>query len=148
MLSQTFRALIFSRMRVGMERYAAEFPDAVVVLLEPAGDDEVIFFANVFSYADRKRLAEHAYRHTLSELKRRADELRPILARHGVAIDRNALNGRPPATSDSGRTEGSWESLRPLEAALTRLEKALSREQPGHPHGVKCDAEKAAAPNA
>ena len=64
-LSQTFRALIHSRMRVGMERYAKEFPDADVVLFEPAQDDEVIFFANMFSYADRRtarraRLSPHA----------------------------------------------------------------------------------------
>ena len=54
MLSQTFRSLIHSRMRVGMERYKTEFPDADVVLFEPARDDEVIFFANVFSYGDRQ----------------------------------------------------------------------------------------------
>ena len=68
-LSQTFRALVHSRMTVGMERYAKEFPDADVVLFEPAQDDEVIFFANIFSYADRRRLADHAYRHTLAELQ-------------------------------------------------------------------------------
>jgi NTE family protein len=90
-LSQTFRALIHSRMRVGMGRYAKEFPDADVVLFEPAQDDEVIFFANIFSYADRRRLAEHAYRHTISELRRRARELGPILARHGVELDRSVL---------------------------------------------------------
>lgn len=77
-LSQTFRALIHSRMRVGMERYAREFPDADVVLFEPAQDDVVIFFANMSSYADRRRLAEHAYRHTLAELRRRAGELEPV----------------------------------------------------------------------
>src|SRR5271165_5975237 len=71
-LSQTFRALIHSRMRVGMNRYAMEFPDADVVLFEPAQDDAVMFFANMFSYTDRRRLAEHAYRHTLAELKRRS----------------------------------------------------------------------------
>ena len=81
-------------MRVGMERYAKEFPDADVVLFEPAQDDEVIFFANMFSYADRRRLAEHAYRHTLAELRRRADELAPIFARHGVELDRAALEAR------------------------------------------------------
>ena len=79
-LSQTFRALIHSRMRVGMERYASEFPEADVVLFEPAQDDAVMFFANVFGYADRRRLAEHAYRHTLAELRRRAGELEPVLA--------------------------------------------------------------------
>ena len=68
-LSQTFRALIHSRMQVGMDRYATEFPDADVVLFEPAQDDAVMFFANMFSYADRRRLAEHAYRHTLAELE-------------------------------------------------------------------------------
>src|SRR5208283_4039207 len=120
-------------------------PDADVVLFEPARDDEVIFFANVFSYADRKRLAEHAYRHTLSELKRRADELRPIFARHGIAIDRNALDGRMPTRREADQTGGLWDNMRPLEAALGRLEKALSREQPGHRQGVKRDAEKAAA---
>ena len=92
-LSQTFRALIHSRMRVGMERYAKEFPDADVVLFEPAQDDAVMFFANMFSYADRRRLAEHAYRHTLAELRRRADELEPMLARHGVELDRAVLEG-------------------------------------------------------
>ena len=80
-------------MRVGMERYAREFPDADVVLFEPAQDDEVMFFANMFSYADRRRLAEHAYRHTLAELRRRAGELEPILARHGVELDRAVLEG-------------------------------------------------------
>ena len=100
-LSQTFRALIHSRMRVGMERYAREFPDADVVLFEPAQDDAVMFFANMFSYADRRRLAEHAYRHTLAELRRRAGELEPMLARHGVELDRAVLEGRD---ADAGRS--------------------------------------------
>ncbi len=127
-LSQTFRALIHSRMRVGMERYAREFPDADVVLFEPARDDEVIFFANAFSYADRKRLAEHAYRHTLAEFERRASELEPIFARHGIAIDRVALKGSPPdgAKARAGQRSGLWGSLRPLESALNELEKALA----------------------
>ena len=76
-------------MRVGMERYKAEFPDADVVLFEPARDDEVIFFANIFSYADRKRLAEHAYRHTLGELdaprRRTRADLRPSRDRASTA---------------------------------------------------------------
>ena len=74
-----------------MERYAKEFPDADVVLFEPAQDDAVIFFANIFSYADRRRLADHAYRHTLAELSRRAGELEPILRRHGIELDRTVL---------------------------------------------------------
>lgn len=90
-LSQTFRAIIHSRMRVGMERYRQEFPGADVVLFEPARDDRDMFFTNVFSYASRRRLSEHAYRNTRAELLARYEELTPILARHGLAIDRDVL---------------------------------------------------------
>jgi len=146
-LSQTFRALIHSRMRVGMGRYAKEFPDADVVLFEPAQDDEVIFFANMFSYADRRTLADHAYRHTLAELKRRTGELGPILARHGVEIDRSALQDEGGTPSKPSQTGKLWDSVKPLEKRLGELEKALSRDKPGRSEGVERDAAKAAPPD-
>lgn len=146
-LSQTFRALIHSRMRVGMGRYAKEFPDADVVLFEPAQDDEVIFFANMFSYADRRTLADHAYRHTLSELRRRSGELGPILARHGVEIDRSALQDEGGTPSKPSQTGKLWDSVKPLEKRLGELEKALSRDKPGRSEGVERDAAKAAPPD-
>ncbi|HKI14311.1 MAG TPA: patatin-like phospholipase family protein [Roseiarcus sp.] len=146
-LSQTFRALIHSRMRVGVGRYAKEFPDADVVLFEPAQDDEVIFFANMFSYADRRTLADHAYRHTLAELKRRTGELGPILARHGVEIDRSALQDEGGTPSKPSQTGKLWDSVKPLEKRLGELEKALSRDKPGRSEGVERDAAKAAPPD-
>jgi NTE family protein len=50
-----------------------------------------MFFTNMFSYADRKRLSEQAYRKTREELLRRHDELAPKLARHGVSINLDVL---------------------------------------------------------
>jgi NTE family protein len=147
-LSQTFRALIHSRMQVGMERYAREFPDADVVLFEPAQDDAVIFFANMFSYADRRRLAEHAYRHTLAELRRRAGELEPVFARHGLELDRAVLEGDAPIPAKSGQPGGLWDSVQPLGATLGELEKALSREKPGRSQGGKRNAAKTAPSDA
>ncbi len=147
-LSQTFRALIHSRMQVGMGRYAREFPDADVVLFEPAQDDEVIFFANMFSYADRRRLAEHAYRHTLNELRRRADELGPILARHGVALDRSVLERGGRTAPKPSQTGKLWDSVQPLEKTLGELGKALSRDKPGRSKGLKRNAAKAAPSDA
>ncbi|QDQ28446.1 patatin family protein [Chitinimonas arctica] len=90
-LSQTFRSIIHSRMRVGMQRYANTYEGADVVLFEPSHGDEEIFFSNVFSYSDRENMCEHAYQHTREDLRRRADELEPILARHGVRLNREAL---------------------------------------------------------
>jgi len=135
-----------------MGRYAKEFPDADVVLFEPAQDDEVIFFANIFSYADRRTLAEHAYRHTISELRRRARELGPIFARHGVELDRSALQDAALQDAEGAPTEPSqagklWDSVKPLEKTLGELEKALSRGKPGGSEGVNRDAAQAAPPD-
>ena len=147
-LSQTFRALIHSRMRVGMGRYAREFPDADVVLFEPAQDDEVIFFANIFSYASRRTLAEHAYRHTLSELRRRARELEPIFARHGVELDHSALQdteGPPTEPSQPGKL---WDSVQPLEKTLGELERALNHNHKQRSDAVRSNAAKTALSDA
>jgi len=85
-LSQTFRAIIHSRMQVGMGKYDTEFPHADVILFEPDCNDADMFFTNIFSYSSRKRLCEHAYQRTRAELWRRRHELAPVLARHGVRL--------------------------------------------------------------
>ncbi|MGE5792294.1 MAG: patatin-like phospholipase family protein, partial [Bacteroidota bacterium] len=85
-LAQTLRAIVHSRMEVGMQRYRREFPGADVVLFEPNKHDHEMFFTNIFSYASRRRLAEHAYQKTRKELFERRHELEPVLARHGISI--------------------------------------------------------------
>jgi NTE family protein len=101
-LSQTFRAMIHSRMQVGMAKYDTEYEDADVLLLEPDPGDAEMFFVNVF---------DHAYRNTLRELARRARELKPMLARHGIALrpqvlrqDPAHLRASPSLRRVSGRT--------------------------------------------
>jgi predicted acylesterase/phospholipase RssA len=91
-LSQTFRSLIHSRMQVGFERYALEYKDVDVVLFEPNRHDAETFFTNIFSYASRRRLAEHAYQKTRQELYERRNVIASVLARHGIEIDLHAVS--------------------------------------------------------
>lgn len=114
-LAQTFRAIIHSRMHVGMDRYRHQYPDADVLLFEPSPADREMFFTNVFSYRDRRRLCEHAYQHTRAELLRRASELAPKLARHGLELDldllkeeRSLISPSSSAAADLERTLGDW----------------------------------------
>lgn len=125
-LSQTFRAIIHSRMRTGMERYRHEFEGADVVLFEPSSDDAEMFFTNVFSYRSRAHLCEHAYQRTRSDLLARRDELSPMLARHGlelkVALLRDPRRTLLPRKHYSGlkSTTAALDcSLRDLEAWLS-----------------------------
>jgi predicted acylesterase/phospholipase RssA len=67
-LSQTFRAIIHSRLAVGLSKYRSQYRGADVLLFEPAGDDSEVFSAHLFGYASRRRICEHAYQRTRRDL--------------------------------------------------------------------------------
>jgi len=90
-LSQTFRAVIHSRMAAGLAKYRAQYPASDVVLFQPEPDDGEIFFTNIFSYATRQRVCEHAYERTRRDLVKREKELAPLLARHGIGFRHEVL---------------------------------------------------------
>jgi predicted acylesterase/phospholipase RssA len=90
-LSQTFRAIIHSRLDAGMERYSTAYPASDIVLLQPKQTDADMFFTNMFSYSGRRLLCEHAYQRTREELLARRRTLAPKLARHGITLDTDAL---------------------------------------------------------
>jgi predicted acylesterase/phospholipase RssA len=134
-LSQTFRTLVHSRMTTGFEKYRHTHPDADVVLIEPALTDHRLFFSNVFSFANRRGVAEHAYQSTRRWLREQAAALGPVLARHGLALRADVL-------ADASRTlyperRGGRRGLAPQDAAetagpsvgalLARLDGALER---------------------
>jgi predicted acylesterase/phospholipase RssA len=91
-LSQTFRALIHSRMALGMKQYRHAYPHSDIVLFEPSTADAEIFFSNMFSYAERRKIAEHAYQATRRQLSEQRRELMPKLARHGVTLRLDVLS--------------------------------------------------------
>lgn len=122
-LAQTLRAIIHSRMQVGMGQYARQHPGADVVLFEPNRGDAEMFFTNVFSYASRRRLSEHAYQKTRAELLRRHDELAPIFARHGIRIRMDVLRDATRRLVDGARSARGPGAPRPVPAldVLARL---------------------------
>lgn len=115
-LGQTFRTLIYSRLEVGMATYQDRFGGADVVLFEPRRDDYRMFFTNIFSFSSRRDLADHAYRSTREQLRERAEELTPILARHGVRLS-------PAALASDG---GLWDNAELADRA------SASRTRAGH----------------
>jgi predicted acylesterase/phospholipase RssA len=125
-LSQTFRALIQSRMQIGIAKYATQYPQSSILLLEPNRDDERMFFTNMFSYSSRSELAEHAYRITRRELLARADDLEKFLAPYDMRPDREAL-AHERTLFASLRREAAY--LAPLgnnlARSLDRLDRAL-----------------------
>lgn len=124
-LSQTFRALIHSRMQVGMAAYDTAYKDAGVLLFEPDPGDAEMFFTNVFSYRNRQRVCDHAYRHTLFDLGRRRAELDAILARHGMRLRAEVLDD-PRASADTSPALCAWR-MRGVEKELQSGLRALGQ---------------------
>jgi predicted acylesterase/phospholipase RssA len=134
-LSQTFRAIIHSRMHVGMERYMRQYPHADIVLFEPDREDAELFFANVFSYKQRKHLCASAFRKIRQRLRSCAAELTPQLGRHGISLrhDRlqdfhrnvtHAVSDPRPLRSRPGSTDVR-QTTRDLNHTLDQLERWL-----------------------
>jgi NTE family protein len=119
-LSQTFRALLQSRMQAGLPKYAHQYGHADVVLFEPEPDDAQMFFTNIFSYDNRLQVAEHAYRATLADLRAQRDTLAPLLARHGLTLNHSVLE-------DTGRSlrAGLGRGPARVTPATARLREAL-----------------------
>ncbi|MGS5085226.1 patatin-like phospholipase family protein [Hydrogenophaga sp. A37] len=93
-MSQTFRSMIHSRLALGFKHYERAYPDTDIVLIEPDQTDAELFFANTFSYRQRRELAEHAYQQTRRLLRQRAAVLAPRLQRHGVTLDMDVIHDR------------------------------------------------------
>jgi NTE family protein len=125
-LSQTFRAIIHSRLTVGLSKYRSQYRGADVLLFQPAADDSEIFFTGLFGYASRRRLCELAYQRTRSDLLARAAELEPTLARHGLKLRRRALEeASVPGFSAWGLPEAAGN----LRASLDELEAWIRTER-------------------
>lgn len=129
-LSQMLRSMIHSRLELGMKAYAHSHPDTDVLLFEPDKRDAELFMANTFSYSQRRHLAEHAYQATRRQLLNRADELRPVLHKHGLLLREDRL-------LDSGRelVPGALKPPSRSAQALARLDQTLSLLEARHLSG-------------
>lgn len=91
-LSQTFRTLIHSRLQIGIAAYATKYPAADILLFEPPREEAHMFFANAFSFKNRKRMCEYGFRATLAHLRAQAEHIGPVLAQHGLDLRMDVVN--------------------------------------------------------
>ncbi|WP_245156339.1 patatin-like phospholipase family protein [Agrilutibacter solisilvae] len=131
-LSQTFRTFLQSRMQIGLAKHAQQFPDVDQMIFEPNAQDGELFFTNAFSFANRERIAQIAYRNVLVDLHERAHTLGPLLEAHGLALradviaqahERSILQGlrpQPRATETTARLRRALDDVDALLAQRQR----------------------------
>lgn len=136
-LSQTFRTLLQSRMQVGLAKYAQQYPQTDQLVFEPNEDDGELFFTNVFSFASRHKVCEHAFRTTLSDLRKRRAELTPLLAKHGLRLrdevlddaTLSVLDGLPEQVRPTHTTAELRRTLDDLDRMIAQRKRVASRKR-------------------
>jgi predicted acylesterase/phospholipase RssA len=124
-LSQTFRTMIHSRLALGMRHYARAYPEADIVLLEPDPHDPVLHEANIFSYGQRRSMAEHAYQQTRAWLRDRAPRLAATFAVHGIDLRTAVLEDDTRVLVPPMRPRRLGQAVGRLNAVLDDLDAAL-----------------------
>jgi predicted acylesterase/phospholipase RssA len=129
-LAQTFRTLVHSRMGVGLSAYESRYSDRDVLVFEPRRDDYNMFFTNVFSFANRKAVCEHAYRSTRLKLWRNRHRIAPLLERHGLRLRTEILKGERDLWDSvelhARRPRSTSFVAQRLDAALARIESLVT----------------------
>jgi NTE family protein len=133
-LSQTFRALIHSRLDLGLKGYENSHPGRDILLFEPDHRDPEMFLANIFGYSQRHALVEHAYQQTRANLRSRRSELSSTLLRHGMSLNnevladsrRSLVKRRSSLATLARRSTRTARELKRLEEVLDDLERAIA----------------------
>jgi len=126
-LSQTFRSIVQSRLKSGLEKYTTHYPKADIILIEPNNDDEMLFNTNLFSYSQRDKLCEYAYQQTRIQIKEKIVEIEAVLKRHSYSINSVNLNDKNRTLNDFLKQQklGHSQVKLRLDETLNKLERAL-----------------------
>lgn len=127
-LSQTFRSIVQSRLKSGLEKYTTHYPEADIILIEPNKDDEMLFNTNLFSYSRRDELCEYAYQQTRIQIQQKVDQIRGVLKRHNFSINDANLYDENRTLKDFLKQEKSGHSRvkRRLDETLNKLERTIN----------------------
>ena len=125
-LSQTFRSIVQSRLKSGLDKYDVLYPEADIILVEPDPNDSLMFNTNLFSYSRRDELCEYAYQLTRKHLRKNEASISPVLNRHGYHLQKGRLADRSRSMSHFlYKTEQRSTSVRQMNRSLDRLERSL-----------------------
>jgi len=72
-------------------------PEIDILLIEPGGDESLLFFQRPMSSQARHYVMNHGYHLTLSQLKADYPHVHEVLANHGIQTTDRNLSDEPPA---------------------------------------------------
>jgi len=115
-INQAFRALLHSRLRLGVEKLKLdETFHGDLILVEPTETDARFFAMNPLAFWNRTAAAEHGFQSVKQSLSKHYETLRAILSAYGIDVDLDAI-GDHLRTSREGREGRDGEAVQAAEA--------------------------------
>ncbi|MFO0751068.1 MAG: patatin-like phospholipase family protein [Myxococcota bacterium] len=94
-INQAFRALLHSRLRLGVEKLKLdETFHGDLLLIEPTETDARFFAMNPLAFWNRGAAAEHGFQSVKQSLTKHYDSLKAILGAYGIEVDLDAIGDR------------------------------------------------------
>lgn len=94
-LNQVFRTLLHSRLRIALQRYAADRGfEGDIVLLEPREDDADFFAINPIAFWKRADAIRHGFHSVRETVERDFPSVSAVLGRYGLKLDRKLAKRR------------------------------------------------------
>jgi NTE family protein len=87
-----------AKLDMAVENFRRSHPQIDIVLIEPGGEESMLFFQSPMSNIARHHIMNHGYHLTLGQLRGNFVQLEAIFARHGIQTSRQALQMAPPGT--------------------------------------------------
>jgi len=105
-LNQAFRAMLHSRLRLGIDKLRLDQNfHGDCILIEPAETDSRFFDINPLAFWKRAEAAAHGYQSVKTSIERHSDQLSKILNAYGIEVDLTGMEDEFGAIQDA-RTAG------------------------------------------
>ncbi len=116
-VNQTFRTLLHSRLKLGMQRYLADDRfRGDILLLEPREEDASFFAMNPLAFWKRDEALQHGFESVRTTIEQNFEQLARVFGRYGLEMDRGAA----ARSAARARSRQGWRGEAPAEAAAER----------------------------
>ena len=130
-LSQTFRMMIHSRMKAGFKNYEYAYPDSDFIVIEPKPSDYEMFYTNIFSFSNRRKVCEYAYQTTRKNLLERANEIQLKLKKYGIKLRIDILEDKTrtlyQAEDEKDIPTSGSDAINKVDNVLEKLDRILEK---------------------
>lgn len=98
---QSLRIENHEKMIMALELYRATHPDVEIVMIDPGGEESLMFFQSPMSQAARTQVMNYSFHLTLGQLRERFEVLETVFARFGIRITPSQLSAGPPLAAET-----------------------------------------------